>query len=229
MNRSAPLKQRLRELLESGDLEAIARLASRERRVLGALVPLTYDPEAEMCWRAIEATGQAADAVAEADPAAVLEHLRRLCWLMTEESGAICWRAPEAMAEIVVRRPDLCAAFVPILAHLLEEMAAEDLAHFGEGILWAIGRLGSLAAPEMPQLAPRAAAWLRHPDPQLRGTAAWALGRTAHGDQLRAIPELTRDSARVRLRQDGVWLETTVADLAREALEPRSEPLPAGG
>ena len=68
---------------------------------------------------------------------------------MSEESGGICWRAPEAIAEIVRRRPRMFGDYVPIVVSPIDEMAEEDLVHFRAGILWAIGRLGSLAREEL--------------------------------------------------------------------------------
>jgi hypothetical protein len=105
-------------LLANRDLDAIVAAGGQATRVLGALVALTFDRDPLIGWRAVEAMGIAAERIAERDPAAVREHLRRLNWLITEESGGICWRAPEAMAEIVARLPNAYAEFVPIVVHL---------------------------------------------------------------------------------------------------------------
>ena len=78
--------------------------------------------------------GQAASRVAERDHRSVRDHLRRLLWLMSEESGGICWRAPEAMAEIVHRTPRLFSEYAPVVMSLLHEMAEEDLQHFDRGL-----------------------------------------------------------------------------------------------
>ena len=139
------MKKQIRQLLEHRDIEGLADLAARKRRVLGLLVSLTFDSDPLVGWRAVEGMGVAADRIAEDDPDFVRQHLRRLYWLLSEESGGICWRAPEAMAEIVGRRPRMFADYVPIVVSLIDQMAEQDLAHFRPGILWAIGRLGSLA------------------------------------------------------------------------------------
>ena len=103
------LKEDLRDLLARGRLEEIAELAVRRRRSLGSLVSLTFDRDPLVSWRAIEAMGLACDRIAEEDPECVRQHVRRLYWLITEESGGICWRAPEAMAEVVHRQSKLLA------------------------------------------------------------------------------------------------------------------------
>ena len=48
------------------------------------------------------------------------EHMRRLYWLITEESGAVFWRAPECMAECAAQLPDLLSSHIPITFHLLQ-------------------------------------------------------------------------------------------------------------
>ena len=95
------MKKRLRELLEQQRISEIVDLAVDKRRVFGVLISLTFDRDPQVGWRAVEAMGAAAERIAPEDPDCVRDHLRRLYWLMSEESGGICWRSPEAMAEIV--------------------------------------------------------------------------------------------------------------------------------
>ena len=212
------LKRRLRALLSDRRLDAIAELAGQATRILGALVPLTFDRDPLIGWRAVEAMGVAAARIADRDPDAVREHLRRLKWLLTEESGGICWRAPEAMAEIVRRLPGPFADFVPIVVHLLQETAEEDLRHFRAGMLWAIGRLGPIAAPHVGDVLPTMVAALDHPDPQVRGVAVWALSEAGHADLVAERVGLTGDEGVVELYEGGELTRTTVGMLARRAI-----------
>ena len=165
-NVGVEMKRELGLLLAEGRLDEVARLARQKTRVLGALVPFTYKPDPRAAWQAVEAMGRAAAAVAETSPEAVREHLRRLLWLISEESGGLCWRSPEAMAEIVRRAPLVGRDYIPIIVNLLVEMAEEDLAHFRGGILWAIGRLGPLAREAVADVLPQVTAALVHPDPR---------------------------------------------------------------
>ena len=143
------MKKQLRELLEARRFEAIADLVERKRRLLGTLVSLTFDTELLIAWRAVEAIGLAADRLSAEDADYVRSHLRRLHWLIGEESGGICWYSPQAMAEIVRRRPTVFPEYAPIVATLLITMAEEDLAHFRAGVLWAIGRLGGIVEKDV--------------------------------------------------------------------------------
>ena len=212
------LKRELRARLEARDLDAIADRAGTAHQVLGALIALTYDGDPTIAWRAVAALGPAADRVGRDDPDLVRLYLRRLFWLITEESGGICWFAPQAMAE-VARTHERLADFVPITMNLLGEMAEEDLQHFRPGILWAIGRLGPLAAPHLDDVLADVQAALEHPDADVRGLAARALGRTGRGDLVADHPALLEDPAPVTIFLDGELVHTTVARLARGALE----------
>lgn len=206
-------RDHLRDLLAGGRLDDLAG-PPRPRRVLARLVPLTYDADPLVAWRAVEAMGVVAERLSESDPDAVREHLRKLFWLITEESGGICWRAPEAMAEIVRRRPDRYGDYVPIVVHLILEMAEEDLAHFRPGLLWAIGRFGLLGAEYLDDVLPAMVAALEHPDPQVRGMAVWALGEVGCGDILAGREALLADEGLVELYEDGVLVTTTPGALA---------------
>jgi len=217
-----PVKKRLRELLDKGHFDQIAETAGRKRRVLGFLVSLTFDPEPLIGWRAVEAMGVAAHRIAEDDPDFVRQHLRRLHWLLSEESGGVCWRAPEAMAEIVHRRPVLFSRYVPIVISLLREMADEDLVHFRAVILWAIGRLGALARDHIEPALPRVILALNDTDPQVRGMAVWCLGRVGRTKLLADRPNLVSDEGPVDHYEDGLLSRTSVRDLVRRTL--RDEP-----
>jgi len=209
------LKHRLRTLLVEADFVGIAAIVRERRRALGSLVALTFDRDREIGWRAVEGIGVASAALSDDDPDAVRELLRRLFWLLSEESGGVCWRAPEAIAEVVRRRPELFGEFVPIVVHLLQETAEEDLVHFRAGILWAIGRLGAVAGPHVEPLVPTIVEALEHPDPQVRGMAVWALGQVGRGDALIDHPGLMNDHASVEWYESGALTRCTVAAIAR--------------
>ncbi len=212
------MKHRLREMLLDRDLDGLVDVAVRKRRVLSSLVSQTFDPEPLICWRAVEAMGLAANRIAEDDPDFVREHLRRLNWGLTEESGGICWRAPEAIAEIVRHRPGLFGDFIPIVVFLILNMAEEDLDHFRTGILWAIGRLGNLASDHIPAVLPAITSALDDPEPQTRGMAVWCLGQVGRGGLLRDHPDLHSDDGSVDLYEDANITQTTVRQIVQQAL-----------
>ncbi len=211
------MKTLLRSHLTDYDLKAVEALAERGRRVLSYLVALTYEPEPLLAWRAVEAFGVAAAAIADRDPEFVRGHLRRLLWLLSDESGGIGWRAPELIGEVLRRRPRLFAEFMPILASLLD-MEPEDAIRFRAGWLWAIGRVAKVAPRAMQAALPLIAPCLDDADPQVRGLAAWCLGQLGHKDLLATRPDLLKDDASVVFYDDGALNTVLVGELLRISL-----------
>jgi len=209
------MKHELLGLLEQGQFERIAELAAQKNGALGTLVSLTYHADARIAWRAVEAMGVAADRIARDNPEYVRNHLRRLYWLISEESGGQCWRAPEAMAEIVRRRPEQFGDYAPIVVTLIESMADEDLGRFRPGILWAIGRLAAIAVDPIEQVLPKVVAALEDLDPQTRGMAVWCLTQLGRGALLAKRRELLADEGPVEVYEDGTLSHTTVGALFR--------------
>jgi len=208
------MKNLLRELLEAWQPEEIADLAARRKRVLGVLVSLTFDADPLIAWRAVEAIGLAADRIADKNPEYVRNHLRRLHWLLSEESGGVCWHAPQAMAEIIRRRPVEFSEYAGITTSLLHAMAEEDLGHFRAAVLWAIGRVATVARQEVDSELPNVVACLESPDPQVRGLAVWCLSQAGRQDLFANRPELLSDDGPVDLYDGGRLERTTVGALA---------------
>jgi hypothetical protein len=213
------LKEELRRLVAAGSLDQIETLTGQQRRVLSFLTALTFDPDPLVCWRAVEAIGRAAARLADTDPEYVRVHLRRMQWLLNDESGGIGWRLPEAMGEIIRCRPHIFAEFVPIVMALFD-MEEEDVAKFRPGILWAVGRLAQVFPAEV--LEP-ALEWitpcLGSTDAATRGMAAWCLGQMQRADLLAGHPALLTDPHPLDFYHHGQINQKTVAQLAQEAME----------
>ncbi len=212
------MKKRLRQLLKQQETAEIAEWAARRHRVLSTLISLTFDADPLTAWRAIEAAGVATERIAQDDPDCVRDHLRRLYWLLSEESGGVCWRAPEIMAEIIRRRPTLFADYTPIVVSLINEMAEEDLDYFRTGALWAIGRLGAVVGDHVEVVLPAINSALDHSDPQVRGMAVWCLEQVGRAELLVGRADLLADEAAVDLYEDGVLKHTSVGQLVRRAI-----------
>jgi HEAT repeat protein len=212
------LKDTIRPLLVEGKLEQVAEFAGQKKRALGSLIALTFDPDPQVVWRAIEAMGLAVEEVARTSKRYAKEHMRRLLWLITEEAGAVFWRAPECMAECCARLPDLYKSHIPIAFHLLETLEEEDLEHFRPGTLWAIGRLVDLARDDLPTVLPLVVEALDRPEPQARGMAVWCLGQVGEAEALEGRTGLFEDKGPVLLYRNRSVEETTVGQLAQETL-----------
>ena len=219
----ADTKTLLRNYLAGYDLDAVVRLAEREHRVLTYLVALTYELDPKLAWRSTDGFGLAAARIADRDPEFVRGHLRRLLWLLNDESGGIGWHAPELIGEVLRNRPAQFHEFMPILASLLD-MEPEDAVRFRAGWLWAIGRVAEVRPEAMAAALPWAALCLDDTDPQVRGLAAWCLGRLGQGALLAARPDLLADDGHVTLYDAGEFHTIRVALLANAVLRGETGP-----
>ncbi|HSQ27934.1 MAG TPA: HEAT repeat domain-containing protein, partial [Anaerolineales bacterium] len=201
--------RQIRTLLTRNDLDKIPSLAERHKRILSYLTALTYDPDNLVSWRSITALGLSAGVIAEKDPEYVRIHLRRLMWLLNDESGGIGWRAPEAMGEIIRSRPELFGEFIPILVSILD-MEPEDAPPFRAGTLWALGRLASIAPSQIESALPNILICLVDSDPQTRGMAIWCLSQMQSTAAITNKQDLLKDENPVLLYQDGQIFHFTV-------------------
>jgi hypothetical protein len=213
------MEDQLRDWLAKQDYEAITELAGRKRRVLSFLTALTYDLDPLISWRAVEAMGLAAGRISDEDPEYVRVHLRRLMWLLNDESGSIGWHAPEMMGELLRSRPQRFTEFVPIVISILD-LEEEDAVRFRAGTLWAIGRAGRVNPAAVEAAIPGVVPCLDDSDPQTRGLAAWCLGQLGVSDQhLGHRDRLLSDPSPVEWYEGGQLVTRRVGELARAALE----------
>ncbi|MBN1453924.1 MAG: hypothetical protein JW963_23110 [Anaerolineales bacterium] len=133
----------LRQWLLEANYSPILEAAENKKGILSQLTALSYDKDAQISERAIEATGHAARIIARRDPEYVRNYLLRLFWLINDESGGIGWRAPELIGEILYHCPQY-SQFFPMLLSLLD-LEEEDAPRFQAGTLWAIGRVAQVA------------------------------------------------------------------------------------
>jgi hypothetical protein len=189
---------RIRGWLTNADFAAIVDFAGGNKRVLSYLTALTFDQDQRVSWRAVDALGQAASRIAADDPEFVRVHLRRLFWLLNDESGGIGWRAPEAIGEIICWQPDLFSEFIPILVNLMD-MEPEDAVGFRSGWLRALGRLAEAGIDTCRDALPWILPCLDAPDPQVRGMAVWCFGQMEYPIPSDKLHSLQSDQGEVEL------------------------------
>jgi hypothetical protein len=165
----AKRKAKARGLLEDRDLEGIKSWTKESKSALSTLFSLTFEKDERLRWRAIEAIGKAAAVVASGNEERVKDFLRRLLWLMNDESGGLGWHAPETIGEVVFNLPKLAAEYAIILPSFLREQPFERGAHF------ALVRIGPLQPDILLASGPILTASLKEKDPAIRAFACHAL------------------------------------------------------
>lgn len=137
------IKRTIQHALDQNDLEGIASLAQRNRRVISTLIRMAYDKETLAGWRAIKAIGRAAKALVKTDEEFLRVTMRKLLWSLSDESGGIGWSAPEILGEIVSADPEKFSDIIPLIAGVYE---IEERV-FRPGIVYALARIAE-TAPE---------------------------------------------------------------------------------
>ncbi len=171
-------------------------------------------------FEAVRALGARAEADAAEDPERPRILLQRLAWSLMDESGATGWGAPEAIGEILARLPALRPGYVGRFS----QWFGHPEVYLGNpvldaGAVWAMGRIGSAEDfPEEP-FAPHFRRFLRSPDPQLRGAAAFAAGRLGYASIEGELRRALADEGECVLLVGGECRADTVGGFTRRALE----------
>lgn len=125
----------VRQILINRDFGELEKWARADKNPLRTMTSLLFEEDLTIIWRVIEAMGKVARIVADRDLEKVRKLIRRLFWLMNDESGGLCRRGPEAIGEILVNVPELIPEYILLLPMYLWEEP------FEKGTRFAIYRL----------------------------------------------------------------------------------------
>lgn len=206
-NRRA-LREQIIALLRTGNFPGLVALAGQEAGVATLLLQFLYAPHDLLHWRAVEGLGQ----VAGSYPRQVQKVIGRLLYLLNEDSGSFGWGAAAALGEIGRCQISLIAEIIPMFCGFLEEDFSRA------PMLWGLGRLGEIHPQLVQEVMPLIPPLLRSEDHQVRGLAAWCLGKVRYQPAAAALRGLLADDSSLQLYNQGELRRTTVAGLAREAL-----------
>jgi HEAT repeat protein len=197
------------QLLLARDFSALSDLTANTRGVVTILLQMLFDPDSLLHWRATEAIGH----LAKTHPKRIKEIIPRLLWSLNEDSASFGWGAAAVLGEIGKNNYKIVEDIILMLFNYLEE----DFTR--EGMLWGLGRLGQTQPQLVLEAAPRLQACLADPNPQVRTYAAWSLGIIGAQAAIPDLRRLTNDPEPVKLYEDETVRETTVGQVAREALQ----------
>ena len=225
MPRMRSTKQQLKQYLQSPQWrDHLEEIAAGGASHVGPLFSfLLLGPQT--MHRAAVALGLTTARLAEREPEAARNIIRRFMWHMNEESGNIGWGIPEAFGESLAASPALAKDFHRVLASYLIDLGRDD--NYCDNDLlrrscyWAVGRL----AQARPELCAGARPWLRKGlednDVICRGMAAWALAQLPPDfmdtPALRRLADAGHEEI-CELFDGGQLHEKSVSQLAREAL-----------
>jgi hypothetical protein len=218
MEKFDSVRSQLRAWLACAEFQRVADSALEQYRTMSTLITLTYDADPLIRWRAVDAIGRCAERLCAIRPGGLKSLLRRLFWMMSDESGAVAWHAPEAIGEIVRSDPLAFTDFIPMTISLLD-LEPEDRPPFLPGILYALGRIGEAAPDAVQDGLPGIAEALAETDSQARAMAVWSLGRLGARDALARRPELAHDQSEALVYREEQLVTATIGSLWAEALD----------
>jgi hypothetical protein len=208
-------KDEVKKLLARRDFDALRNWVGENRNPFRVLLSLTYDADGIVCWRAIEAVGKVAAVLAAADIEKVRDFVRRLLWLMNDESGGLGWYAPEMIGEILVNVPTLIDDTADILPSFIKEEPFERGTHL------AMVRVASVDARPFVKSAPDIAESLSDSDPLIRCYAAMILGNIGDNRFCDSVRALSDDNTAVTMYdfETGNLYETEVREIAQNVVK----------
>ncbi|MFC1492892.1 DVU0298 family protein [candidate division KSB1 bacterium] len=105
-------------LLKNNDLDKIEEMLTEKPQHVRRLMGYLYDPDEDLRMAAAKCFGIAARIL----PMEKLKDLiRRMMWMLNDESGSSCWHVPYALGEIGYANYEAIRDFLPCLEHYTED------------------------------------------------------------------------------------------------------------
>ena len=195
------------------------------RQVINPLLSSLLNRDELVKWRGVTALGEVVSSLADQEMESARVVMRRLIWMLNDESGGIGWGIPETMGEIMARHEGLAKEYASMLiSYVNEDGNFLELEPLQRGAVWAVGRLAQVRPLMVQQAGPHLLSFLGSSDPVLRGITAWSLGTLGSEAARPRLDALTGDDAELTIHLNGVLAARTVGELAKEALAAMAEP-----
>lgn len=201
-------KQAVKQLAQRVDIDALVALCLDDRKTLRYLQRLLYEPDAAARYRIAWIIGQVCGRVATHEPGTVADLLHRL-FESCSDSASSSWGMVEAIGAIIAARPDVYGAFTRHLFNFMGDPGTR------EAVLWGLGEIAE-SRPDLIRKVPFYSLFpvLNHSNPVLRALTLRLLGRIQAKEAALQVMALQHDSTSVTIYEQGVPLETTVAELS---------------
>ena len=208
--RAQKAKEIVRDLIDRRDLDGFRAWAREARNPGRPLISLLFDPDPLVRWRATEALGVVARIGKGKKARRVREIIRRLLWLMNDESGSLMAHAPEAIAEMLVHAPSLVEEYGPIL------LSSVGTSPFERGVHWAMARFASVNPAVVADCAGALTEALHDKDPFVRAHALLALQAVDPRAAVEGARRLADDGETFSVYDfaSGLMVESSVGEVA---------------
>ncbi|MDR3090360.1 MAG: HEAT repeat domain-containing protein [Desulfobulbaceae bacterium] len=205
-------KEKVRQLAEQGDIDALVALCLDDKKTLRLLQRFLYSPDEDARGRLAWLIGEVCAKVASRDPGQVSELLHRL-FEACSDSAATPWGMIETMGAVIARRPDIFGAFARHLLNFAGQSSTRNQTLYA---LAEVAEKRSDLIRSMPFYA--LLPMLNHDDAATRGLVARLLGRIKANEAAMQMLPLTMDESVFVCWDKGEKRLCVVRDEARVAI-----------
>ncbi len=205
-------KAQITKLVNDGDIDQLVDLLFDDSKVLRFMQRLLYDPDPAKRWYYAHMLGQVAGRFSTRKPGAISDLLHRM-YEACSDSAATHWGLFEAIGSIISARPDIYGAFA---RHLLMHRNVDSAT---ANVVWALAAIAK-PRPDIIRATPIYSIFpfIEHEIAEVRGHMALLCGRINATEIKGQIESLVDDSTPFTLYEQGIGRETTVGEIAKEAL-----------
>jgi hypothetical protein len=211
-------REAIREFLRGKHYQSVLDLPGNKRKTVRVLRSILYEEDTLLRWRAVTMFGK----LAASNPELVRKEVSSLLWSMNDEAGAIGRGAPETIGEIGRNNIHLAGNAVKAVIHYLDDPETcrppNRNIEILTGVLWAIGRAGEKNKSFVKEIVPALETFLDDTEPEVRGHAAWSLGRIGAETAQQKLSRMSDDQEMILLYENEELQRKSVAMIAEEAL-----------
>ncbi len=154
------IKKEVLKTLETEDISNILKSLSvyPPTKIISFLIGAFLHPDEVVRWKAVIAFGHFTAEIAKNEMERARIVIRRLMWMLNEESGSMAWGVPEGFAEALYNCKVLKDEYLPIFvsyiwnAEKTGKYKADNFLEFPpaqRGVIWGIGRLAEKYKKEL--------------------------------------------------------------------------------
>ena len=216
------IKKQLAKMIKTDDFELIWHKLDGwpAKFAVSPLFSLIFQVDEVVKYKAVVLLGRIMNKLAGENMEEARIVMRRILWSLNEESGGIGWGMPEALGEIMAMNRPLAEEYGHMLVAYMREECYLELPALQRGLMWGIGRLAGSYPEKILKFHGDGymQMYLESDDLVVVGLASRNFGILKTPEAAFWIRQLYDEEQEVRVFEDGVFVETTVGQLAREAV-----------
>lgn len=208
----AKKRNQIKKLIRTRDFQKLRELTRDQPDTAFVVGARVFERDDAKRWKATEALGQVVAELAHSDLEKIRALIRRILWLMNDESGGIAWNGPETIAEILENAPELLDEYGRIVASFIDESPFET------GSCYAIARLSPKAPGQFTHVIDQLEQSLDVNDPARKAYALLALSTLKPKKARREAQKFIESTEQIQQyeRNSGTITFVTLGSIARQ-------------